>query len=57
MSQTSVIVSKGHSRPLADISFVNDSDNEQTFRTLLVSACHGNIYTFTCFPYNFEGIH
>lgn len=34
----SVIVSKGHSRPLAELSFVEDQAPGRT--SLLVSACH-----------------
>ena len=33
----SVIVSKGHSRPLAEVSYVRDGDDD---RSLLISACH-----------------
>ena len=36
-ASVSVIVSKGHSRPLAEVSYVRDGSAD---RSLLVSACH-----------------
>jgi len=40
-AQSSVIVTKGHSRPLAEVSYVSNGPTNQLGDSLLISACHG----------------